>query len=65
MARKFGIRLPKKLYPSGWPSNLRAILYLNKERRDENLGFDSFVPTSGQLIASTPISPSTEMSDYG
>jgi hypothetical protein len=44
MARKFGIKLPKKLYPSGWPSNLRAVLYLNKERRDENLGFGTYPP---------------------
>lgn len=37
MARKFGTKLPKKLYPSGWPSNLRAVLHLNNERRDKFL----------------------------
>lgn len=37
MTRKFGTRLPKSLYPSGWPSNLRASVYLNNKRRDKFL----------------------------
>jgi hypothetical protein len=59
MARKLTKR---GLYPNGWPKNLRAVLYLNQKKRKAQGAFPS---VSGQLTASTPITPSTEMSDYG
>lgn len=33
---KVGRKL-RPLYPSGWPSNMKAVLYLNNKRRDRNL----------------------------
>lgn len=29
--------MASKLYPKGWPTNLRAVLYLNKKRRSKFL----------------------------
>ena len=60
MARNKGIRYPKgypkpvrRLYPNGWPGNLRAVLYLNNRHRKLGLQPDTF------------LNEQTEMSNYG
>lgn len=66
MARKKGIRYPKgypkpvkRLYPNGWPGNLRAVLYLNN--REVQTDFEK----SKGLIPNSYLTTQSEMSDYG